>query len=386
MVRRLNPALARAVLGAVLAALVAGALLAGTAPAEAAARVSVTNDRGSALVDGTYATTLSVRGTGFQSVRGGHGGVYVWFGTVSGGWQPSKGGVSGEDYVYVPDSEARENAGHQRYVAFPGSDTASSANGGTMSAAGAWSVELVLPGPVFEAVGRNGTTRSVDCRKVTCGIITVGAHGVKNAGNETFTPVRVGTVYDEEPAPAAPDSPAAAAQPSAQPSAGLGAAAGAGAGAAGAPATGKAPRTAAAAAPALEVDRASARAGHALAFTGTGLPAGRQLTVVFDDGRAAAGPFLVGADGGIAGVVTLPPDTGAGTHELRVFGVENPPVVNFAVTAAEDQAPASADTAADDQDRAGLLFAGACALVLLVVLGRLVWQLLRARRVRRAAA
>ncbi|WP_244929734.1 hypothetical protein [Nocardioides sp. W7] len=351
------------------AALLPAALVVLPTPAQAASRVSVVNDRGGQVVDGTYATKLTVRGSGFQSVRGGHGGVYVWFGTTSGKWQPSKGGASGEDYAYVPDSEARENAGYQRFVAFPGSDTASSANGGTMSAAGAWSVELTVPGPVFEAVGRNGSVRSVDCRKVTCGIITIGAHGVKNARNETFTPVRVGQVYDAEPA-----SPAPSAQPTSAPTA--------------APSAGSAPTKAGgpATAPALEVDRASAQAGNALAFTGSGLPAGRQVSVVFDDGRAASGPFLVGSDGGIAGVVLLPGDTAAGTHELRVFGVESPPVVNFAVTAAapaESAEVAAASDADGDDDRAALVFAGVSALVLLAALGQLAW---RFRRSRRAAA
>ena len=86
---------------------------------------------------------------------------------------------------------------------------------------------------------------------------------------------------------------------------------------------------------ALEVDRASAVAGNVLAFTATGLPPGVQVSAVFDDGAAGAGPFLVGADGTLAGVITLPAATGAGTHELRLFGVEDPPSVQFAVVASE---------------------------------------------------
>ena len=84
----------------------------------------VANPDGQAKIDPTYATTLTVSGSGFQSVKGGHGGIYVFFGTVKPGWQPSKGGATGEDYFYVPDSEAKDNQGFQRYVAFPGSDTA----------------------------------------------------------------------------------------------------------------------------------------------------------------------------------------------------------------------------------------------------------------------
>ena len=177
------------------------ALLLPVAPAHADGRVSVANDGGAARIDPTYATTLTVSGSGFQSIQGGHGGVYVFFGTVERGWRPSEGGATGVDYFYVPDSESRDNAGFQRFVAFPGSDTASSANGGTMSASGSWSTSLVVPGAVFDAYDRDGGSRRVDCRKVTCGVITVGAHGVTNARNESFTPVSVGDLYAGEPEP-----------------------------------------------------------------------------------------------------------------------------------------------------------------------------------------
>ena len=96
-------------------------------------RTSRSSTRRRRKVDPTYATTLRVSGSGFQSVKGGHGGIYVFFGTVTAGWQPSRGGATGKDYFYVPDSEAKNNQGFQKYVAFPGSDTASSANGGTMT-------------------------------------------------------------------------------------------------------------------------------------------------------------------------------------------------------------------------------------------------------------
>ena len=67
------------------------------APAQAASRVSVANPDGDAVVDATYANTLTVSGSGFQSVQGGHGGVYVFFGTVDSGWQPSRGGRTGAE-------------------------------------------------------------------------------------------------------------------------------------------------------------------------------------------------------------------------------------------------------------------------------------------------
>ncbi|MBZ5740851.1 hypothetical protein [Nocardioides mangrovi] len=351
MVRRLT----------VLALVVGSLLVAG--PAYADGRVTVTPGR----IDPTYATTLTLSGSGFQSIRGGHGGIYVFFGTVEAGWQPSKGGVTGADYLYVPDSESKDNQGFQKYVAFPGSDTASSANGGTMSASGSWSTQLVVPGAVFQAYDRNGDVQTVDCRKVTCGVITIGAHGVTNSHNETFTPVGVGSA----PTSTATSGATATASTSADPTAP----------ASEAPTDGSTP---VAAGPAtLEVDRASAIAGHVLAFTATGLPAGAQVSAVFDDGAAGAGPFAVGADGRLAGVITLPAEVGAGTHELRLYGIDDPPSVSFAVQSpvAEDANPVDAAAeSADDDARAAWLFAGAAALVLVLALVRLGWRYLRSRR------
>lgn len=356
------------------AALVAAAVIMPTA-AHADSRVSIANSSGQAKIDPTYATTLKVSGSGFQSVKGGHGGLYVFFGTVKPGWQPSKGGATGEDYYYVPDSEAKNNQGFQRYVAFPGSDTASSANGGIMSAAGGWSTQIVVPGATFQSYDRAGDVHTVDCRKVTCGIITVGAHGVSNSHNETFTPVTVGS----------PGTSGTTAGPSATPNAGTPTAGtadptspatavpGTGAG------TGSKPKPAGPAT--LEVDRGSAIAGNVLAFTASGLPAGTQVSAIFDDGAAGAGPFLAGADGSLAGVITLPPDTGAGTHELRLYGVEDPPTVSFAVQAAETSTESvEQQAAADDDTRAAWLFAGAAVLVLLVALARLGFRGWKARR------
>lgn len=346
----------------ILAAAVAAAVL---VPAPAFAGGSVSVDPGT--VDPTYATTISVSGSGFQAVKGGHGGIYVFFGTVSSGWQPSRGGVTGKDYFYVPDSEAKNNQGFQRYVAFPGSDTASSANGGVMSSSGSWSTQLVVPGAEFKAYDRAGNVRTIDCREVTCGVITVGAHGVANGNNETFTPVSIGTTSTKPTSPSstaatatADPSPTAAPEASTDPTA---------------------PATAGAAT--LEVDRESAVAGNVLAFTASGLEPGVQVSAVFDDGAAGAGPFLVGSDGTLAGVITLPAATGAGTHELRLFGVEDAPSVQFAVVASTVEEPTTEAAATDDDElRVAWLFAGAAALVLAVALVRLF---LRYRGSRRAA-
>ncbi|WP_018546293.1 hypothetical protein [Streptomyces sp. LaPpAH-108] len=170
---------------AAAAFLTLAAVLVPAPPAMAAARVSASP----ATADPDYATKLRLHGAGFQSVKNGFGGVYVLFGTVSGTWRPSQGGTSGVDYVYVQDSETKDNHGYQRFVAFPGDPTAYAANGGTVRADGTWDATLVVPGAVFPAKGRDGAIRQVDCRKVQCGVITIGAHGVANPRNETFTPI-----------------------------------------------------------------------------------------------------------------------------------------------------------------------------------------------------
>ncbi|MGO2037988.1 MAG: hypothetical protein ACTH2U_16055 [Brevibacterium sp.] len=156
------------------------------APAEAAPKVSVS---GTAKADGESALDLS--GSGFQSVEGGFGGIYVLFGWVddtSGGWRPSKGGATGTNYRYVYDDETKP-AGYQLFVTFPGSSTAYAANGGEIASNGTWSGTIKIPGEKFTTYDRAQNETEVDCAEVQCGIITIGAHGVVNANNESFTPV-----------------------------------------------------------------------------------------------------------------------------------------------------------------------------------------------------
>lgn len=195
----------------VLGATVASCIVA--APPAAAAGAAVSVFPGTA--DAEYATRLTLTGRGFQSVPNGFGGVYVLFGVVEGAWQPSRGGQSGIGYTYVQDSEAADNNGYQRFVAFPGDPTAAAANGGTLAADGTWSAQLVVPGATFQAAGRDGGVRTIDCRVSQCGVITIGAHGVVNTNNETFTPVR----FAVPPAPTASTTAAAPATAPAPPAA-----------------------------------------------------------------------------------------------------------------------------------------------------------------------
>lgn len=370
-------------LGSLLATavLLLSSLLLGTlglaAPAHAGGSVTVDNGGRGAVVDSTYSSRITVSGRGFQSIKGGHGGVYVWFGTVNGNWRPSQGGKSGVNYLYVPDSETKGNQGFQRYVAFPGSDTASSANGGSMSASGAWRVELLVPGPTFQAVGRNGTVQTVDCRKVTCGVITVGAHGVHNANNETFTPVRLADLQ--------PTGGSQPTQPS-TPGTGSGEQGGQvvvpGAGTSDQPGTvtpdvrrGK---------PKLEVDRASAVAGRGLSFVAQNFTAGSQITLVLDDGVVASGPHVIGSDGTVAGVLQLPDDLRAGTHELRTFSAGRVATVKFGVLAGEPPAaPTQQATESAQPSTAAVAFVAGSAALFVVAL---VVSVRRWGRGRRAGA
>ena len=160
--------------------------MANPSPAQAAPKVSVS---GTPQADGE--SSLDLSGSGFQSVKNGFGGVYVLFGWVDdpgGSWRPSKGGATGTNYRYVYDDETNPT-GYQVFVTFPGSSTAEAANGGELASNGAWNATIRIPGSKFTTYDRSQNETQVDCTEVQCGIITIGAHGVTNANNESFTPV-----------------------------------------------------------------------------------------------------------------------------------------------------------------------------------------------------
>lgn len=355
-------------LGATIAsALVAAVLLMPTA-AEARAGVSVRNDQGKAEADSTYSTKITVSGSGFQSIKNAHGGIYVAFGTVSGTWRPSQGGVTGKSYRYVPDSEAKGNKGFLRYVAFPGSDTASSANGGTLKGGG-FSTTLTIPGPTFQTYDRNNKITTVDCLKVQCGVITFGAHGVKNANNESFTPVKFTKVFDSGAA-AAPAGDAAA--DSAVPDAS------ADGSAAEAPAIETKTKKVK---PAITVDRRTAVQGRVLAFTAVGFTPGEQVLAILDDGVAAAGPITVGTSGEVAAVIQIPTTTDAGTHTLRLSGPSSGTEVeqNFPIAGSKTAVAEAEQTDEGTPDWLPWAAAGAAAILLLL---SIAFAIVRTRRLR----
>lgn len=374
------------------AAAVAGQLLVPSAAlpsASAEARVGIANDRGTAQADSQYRTSLTISGSGFQSIRGGFGGVYVMFGWVDDptgdSWKPSKGGVTGKDYRYVPDSENANNQGYLRFVAFPGSSTAGEANA-VMSSAGGFRVDLTVPGPVFRSVDHAGKVSDIDCRRVTCGVITIGAHGVKNPRNETFTPIEFGQVYDappESPSPSETPDPTPG-EPTQQSS--------------GQPTEGAAPGTtsnggtppAGRGKAAVHTDRATARAGHALAFTGSGFRPGEQVLAVLDDGVAGLGPLVAGLSGEVAGILRLPADLPVGTHELRLTGAaSNVKVVERFPVQAADAKSNAVPVAESDEERdwpLSALFLGGAGVAFVVALAIAVLRIARrGQRGRRTA-
>ena len=184
------------------------------------------------------------------------------------------------------------------------------ANGGQIDADGTWSTTLTVPGATFQAADRNGNVAEIDCTHVQCGIITIGAHGVVNGTNESFTPVEVGDLYGGQAPAAAVDTAQQAVENAPQPG------------------------TVAAVAE-LTVDRTAALPGRIMAFTAVGLVPGELVVATLDDGLAAAGPIAVGTNGQVAGALELPLDLEPGTHTLKLSG-EQGLSVSFAVRALDD--------------------------------------------------
>ncbi|MEN0128551.1 MAG: hypothetical protein AAGC49_03870 [Brevundimonas sp.] len=352
---------------AALAALTvaAGALVAAAGPASAAARVTLSGGRPAA----DSATTVTVSGSGFQSVKGGFGGIYVVFGWVddTSSWRPSRGGVTGKDYLYVPDSESKDNKGYQKFVAFPGSDTESAANGGEISASGSWRTTLTIPGARFEAVDRDGRSRAIDCTKVTCGVLTFGAHGVTNKNNETFT--RVSFAAAAKPSSPRPTSSAAkpGASASTAPSPSTSAAA-----VAGTPAT-------------LGFEQRTVVVGRVLSFTGQGFLPGEQVVGTLGAGLAAVGPLTAGAHGEVAGIVQLPGDLRPGTQAFSLAGAASGQVAGAEFQAIADPVTAAAQANAVEPAQPTSPIAVGVGVLALALLGFLVSSFVAARRRRRGA-
>lgn len=164
--------------------------------AEAAARVTV-----SPQPSASGPTTVTLSGSGFQYQPNAPGGVYVFFGAVvdpaGGSWAPSRGGKSGQTFAYAGTSRS------QLLVAFQGGSSASVADG-VIGPDGSWTAQMNIPGPTFNATfgnphaGQAQQGATIDCRQVQCGIITIGAHGMWNANNESFSPISFGSAPQQQ--------------------------------------------------------------------------------------------------------------------------------------------------------------------------------------------
>lgn len=348
--------LTRSFVAVATALVVAASVVAVTdAPAWAAGSVSVTGPSGSASVDADYATEVTVSGSGFQSIPNGFGGIYVLFGWVDdaggGSWRPSAGGVVGEDYRYVPDAESAENNGYQRFLAFPGSQTESSANG-TLGADGSWSIGMVIPGAVFESQDREGRVSEVDCRRVTCGIITIGAHGVKNANNETFTPLSFQAAAPAESTPA--ESVPAGSAP------------------------------VAAGAVRVGVEAGSVVAGSSIVFTGQGFTPGEQIVAALDGGLTAVGPLTAGTQGEVAAALPVPRDIRDGTHLITLRGAGSGGVAEAEVSVTGGTSATAAETTPVVPTWAIVVLLACIVLSMALVVTSVITALVRARARRRA--
>ena len=415
---RPSPLLLRLVVAVAVMAMAGTALVLGpVTPAHAAPRVQISSELGGNKAAIASPTTVSLSGTGFQSIQGGFGGIYVLFGWVSSGdsWKPSQGGMTGSDYRYVPDSETKDNQGYQRFVTFPGSSTAGAANGGELAADGTWSAQMVIPGPVFDSVDRNGAVQRVDCREVTCGIITVGAHGVKSPANESFTAIKFvgdaaaaggaeGASGSEQQAAAgsgtqqaAPDAAATGTDPAATgTSTGDGSADGAavpGEGAEGDAAAGAGGETVAAAGAneaTIGLLSTEIEQGGVVSFTAQGFEPGEQVVATLGLGSAGAGPYQAGQYGEVAGTVPIAADTRPGKHVLSLSGAGSQQVARVTMTITEAEA-APVPGAIGDSDLtwwtlAVLIGLGVGLLVLIVLLVSAITSVLRKRRAAKAAA
>lgn len=130
--------------------------------------------------------TVKLTGSGYPTSRGGEtfGGVYVLFGwvdTTDANWAPTKGGSSGKSFTYANDG--RDSGTFQQMVNFPGNTTGEGMP--TMDDKGNWTMDF----PIEQSRFTSAQEQEIDCYKVTCGVITIGAHGLPLPGGEVFTPI-----------------------------------------------------------------------------------------------------------------------------------------------------------------------------------------------------
>ncbi|WP_422768806.1 LPXTG cell wall anchor domain-containing protein [Plantactinospora sp. WMMC1484] len=189
---------------AIVAALVV-APAAGASAGQAARSPSLTVSPGTLPADRVSTVTVTGRSYLVPPHAPGvevFGGVYVFFGWVADATRfgPStrnsnnNNGTVGVTYAYpgkAGDAATRDDGtGATRLVSFTAGGASGDATGFHMDGDGNWKTTMRIFGAAFATTMPDGTTRTFDCRKVRCGVFTIGAHGVASATNERFVPIR----------------------------------------------------------------------------------------------------------------------------------------------------------------------------------------------------
>lgn len=148
------------------------------------------------------------------------GGVYLFFGWVATDkpkWGPSGRNASNGDgnfgvtYVYPGEAGGPPAGGQQggssatTMVAFTKNPDAAAEPAPFMDRNGNWTATVTVPGPTFTTALPSGENKTFDCRTVTCGVYTIGAHGKVSATNEKFSPISFGS--GQQPPPNATPTP-----------------------------------------------------------------------------------------------------------------------------------------------------------------------------------
>lgn len=209
-----------------LAAAPTGVSPVGAAPAQeqcgnTAANPSLSVDRATIGIRET--AVVNVTGRSYllpphQCGRDVFGGIYLFFGWVQPGgqWGPSfksstgTQGLFGTTYSYPGEgggAETRDDGtGSVRLVSFTAGGESGTATPFHMDPrTGNWQSNLTVRGATYSYKDlRTGTSNTVDCRVVQCGVFTVGAHGKASRTNERFIPINF---VDERGVPVVPSNP-----------------------------------------------------------------------------------------------------------------------------------------------------------------------------------
>jgi hypothetical protein len=142
------------------------------------------------------------------------GGVYLQFGWVrpTGGWGPSyrnannTDGQFGVTYHYPGeqgDGATRDDGtGTAKFIAFTPGGIDATATDIHMDPAGNWSTTLNIAAAIYTWIDpATGSPQTVDCRRVTCGVYTIGAHGKASRTNEQFVPLTFAAASNPGAAP-----------------------------------------------------------------------------------------------------------------------------------------------------------------------------------------